>query len=153
MLTANNRTARRRLDEKLAALRPLANVATPPKGWLRAIRNSLGMSAIQFAHRLGVAASQSIEDIERSEAAGTVRLDTLRRAAEALDCTLVYAIVPKRSLQSMAERQARNKALAALSRVDQTMLLEDQRVSQADLEELIADYIAQHITDRDLWKK
>lgn len=153
MLTANNRTARRRLDEKLAALRPLANVATPPKGWLRAIRNSLGMSAIQFAHRLGVAASQSIEDIERSEAAGTVRLDTLRRAAKALDCTLVYAIVPKRSLQSMVERQARNKALAALSRVDQTMLLEDQRVSQADLEELIADYIAQHITDRDLWKK
>lgn len=153
MLNPNKRTARRRLDERLAMLAPLTGVTPPPKGWLRAIRNSLGMSAMELARRLGVAASQSVEDIERSEAAGTVRLDTLRRAAEALDCTFVYAIVPNRSLQDMVERQARAKALAALSRVDQTMLLEDQRVAEANREERIADYILQHVTDRDLWRK
>lgn len=152
MLTANKQIARRRLDEKLTGLAPLAQAKAPPKGWLRAIRDSLGMSAVQAARSLGVAASQSVEDIERSEAAGTVRLDTLRRTAAALDCTLVYAIIPNRTLEQMVDRQARNKALAALKRVDQTMLLEDQRVTSADQEELIADYIAHHLKDRDLWE-
>ncbi len=149
MLNSSKRAARRRLDARLKlvdvdALRP------PPKGWLRAIRDSLGMTAVQFGRRSGVA-SQSIEDVEKSEAAGTIRLDTLRRTAEALDCTLVYALIPNRSLEEMIARQARAKALAALSRVDQTMLLEDQRVSQADRDQLIADYIEEHIRDRDLW--
>lgn len=149
MLNSSKRAARRRLDARLKlvdvdALRP------PPKGWLRAIRDSLGMTAVQFGRRSGVA-SQSIEDVEKSEAAGTIRLDTLRRTAEALDCTLVYALIPNRSLEEMVARQARAKALAALSRVDQTMLLEDQRVSQADRDQLIADYIEEHIRDRDLW--
>ena len=152
MLTASKRIARRRLDEKLTGLAPLAQAKAPPKGWLRAIRDSLGMSAIQAARRLGVAASQSVEDIERSEAAGTVRLDTLRRAAAALDCTLVYAIIPNRTLEQMVDQRSRSKALAALTRVDQTMLLEDQRVTGADREELVADYITQHLRDRDLWE-
>jgi predicted DNA-binding mobile mystery protein A len=152
MLSAKNRTARRRLDQRLAELAPLSNIKAPPKGWLRAIRDSLGMTAAQAAKRLGVSASQSVEDIERSEAAGTVRLDTLRRAAASLDCTLVYAIVPNHSLDEMVGLKARDKALAALSRVDQTMLLEDQRVAATNREELIADYIAEHIRDRDLWE-
>lgn len=82
-----------------------------------------------------------------------MRLETLRRAAEALNCTLVYAIVPNRPLQQMVDGQARAKALQAMSRIDQTMLLEDQRVTATDREEQIADYIAQHIRDRDLWEQ
>lgn len=150
MLSVSKRTARRKMDRKLTALSSLTDLEAPAKGWLRAIRESLGLSAVQLSRRLGVA-RQSAEDIEKSEAAGSIRLDTLRKTAAALDCTLVYAIVPNRPLEGMVERRAREKALAALSRVDQTMLLEDQRVTGADREQLIADYIAEHIRDRDLW--
>ena len=124
----------------------------PPRGWLRAIRDSMGMTAVQLGRRMGLT-SQSIEDAERSEATGTIRLDTLRRAAAALDCTLVYALVPNRPIEEHVQERANRKAIAALSRVDQTMLLEDQRVITADRNELIADYVTQHLRDRDLWEE
>lgn len=150
MLSSNKRLARRRLDDTLRPLRPLATLTVPQKGWLRAIRDALGMSGTQFAHRLGVS-WQSMDDLERSEAAGTVGLATLRKAAASLDCTLVYALIPNRTLEEMVERRARAIGDAALKRVDQTMALEDQRVLHVSKDELIADYISSHLRDRDLW--
>jgi len=144
--------ARRRLDEKLGPHRDLTKLDVPRTGWLRAIRQALGMSSRQLADRLGVA-SQSVDDMEKSEAAGTIRLETLRRAAAALDCTLVYAMIPNQPLEAMVEQRARAIAIAALDRVDQTMVLEDQRVETPDREDLIKDYIRQHIRDRDLWER
>ncbi|HEY1132044.1 MAG TPA: mobile mystery protein A [Roseateles sp.] len=152
MRSHSNRLARKRLDTKLAPFRALTTIDMPRTGWLRAIRQALGMSSRQLAERLGLA-SQSVDDMEKTEATGTIRLDTLRRAAAALDCTLVYALVPNQSLQAMVERRARALATAALDRVDQTMALEDQRVENPDREELIEDYIRQHIRDRDLWER
>lgn len=151
MLSAARKTARRRLDDRLTPLRSL-DMTPPPRGWLRAIRDSMGMTAVQLGRRMGLT-SQSIEDAERSEATGTIRLDTLRRAAAALDCTLVYALVPNRPIEEHVQERANRKAIAALSRVDQTMLLEDQRVITADRNELIADYVTQHLRDRDLWEE
>lgn len=150
MLSTAKRTARRRLDDKLKDFQSLRTVPRPPKGWLRAIREALGMSGVQFARRLGVS-WQSMDDLEKSEAAGTIGLDTLRRAAAALDCTVVYALVPNTSLEQAVVERARNLALATLARVDQTMALEDQRVTRPNREELIADYIRDHVRDRDLW--
>lgn len=151
MLSSVKRTARRRLDEKLSDLDALRRMEPPPKGWLRAIRDALGMSGTQFARRLGVS-WQSMDDLERSEAAGTIGLETLRKAAAALDCTLVYAIIPSRSLETLVEERARALAKAALARVDQTMRLEDQRVTHVEREELVEDYIRDHVRDRDLWE-
>ena len=37
---------------------------------------------------------------------GGARLSSLRRAAEAMDCTLVYAFIPNSTLQQTVERQA-----------------------------------------------
>lgn len=150
MLSIAKRTARRRLDDKLQDFQSLRTTPRPPKGWLRAVREALGMSGVQFARRLGVT-WQSMDDLEKSEAAGTIGLDTLRRAAAALDCTLVYAIVPNRPLEQLVDERARGLALAALARVDQTMALEDQRVTDRNQEELIADYIRDHVRDRNLW--
>src|SRR4029079_14724254 len=90
--------ARQRLDERLAPLEPADRFRPPPKGWIRAIRDALGMTGVQLASRLGVR-PQTLNLIEKSEAEGTIQLKTLRRAAEALDCTLVYALVPKGSLE------------------------------------------------------
>lgn len=141
--------ARTRLDERLSVLRE-AELAPPPKGWIKAIREALGMTGQQFASRMGIK-PPSVVDLEKSEALGTVQLKTLSRAADALGCKLVYAIVPKTSLQDAVDARARKIAMHALRRVAHTMKLENQAVDEADLERQIRNYIAHEIKDRDLW--
>src|SRR4051812_24912152 len=102
--------ARERLDERLAPLKPADRFRAPPKGWVRAIRDALGMTGVQFARRLRVR-PPSVASLEVSEASGAIQLNTLRRAAEALDCTLVYALVPNDSLEGAIRTRARKIAL------------------------------------------
>jgi predicted DNA-binding mobile mystery protein A len=147
--TIRNR-ARDRLDKKLEALGPLDRFAVPPKGWIRAIRDAIGMTGAQLGKRVGTS-PQGILGLERSEAAGTIQLNTLRRAAEAMDCVLVYALVPKASLADMVNRRAREIALRALSRVSHSMALEDQQVDR-DMETRIQTYIETALRNRDLWE-
>src|SRR5258708_623805 len=87
------------LDQKFAELRS-QNLASPPRGWLRAIRESLGMSVAQLASRVGVP-RQNISRIEQSEKNGHVSVATLKRVAEALSCDLYVTLVPRPSLQSI----------------------------------------------------
>jgi predicted DNA-binding mobile mystery protein A len=141
--------ARKRLDEKFRTYRPIENFTPPPKGWVRAIRDALGMSLRQLGDRLGMT-PQAVSYLEESEANGTVSLNTLRRAAEALDCVVVYALVPKTSLTGMVEKRARDIAMRAIGRVSHSMALEDQQVDR-DLEARIQRYIANAVTDRNLW--
>lgn len=142
--------ARDRLDAKMAAIGPLDRFAVPPKGWIRAIRDAIGMTGPQLARRLGMTA-QGLVSVERSEAQGKIQLSTLRRAAEAMDCVLVYALVPETSLTEMVEGRARALALTALSRVSHSMALEDQQVDR-DLEKRVQTYIDTALRDRDLWE-
>lgn len=144
--------ARQRLDERLLALKPEDRFHAPPKGWLRAIRDAVGMTGVQFAKRLGIR-PQSVEALEKSEATGAIQLKTLRRAAEALDCTLVYALVPNDSLSAMVDARARKLALHDLGRVAHTMKLEAQGTSDDDLEARVAAYIRDVLKDRDLWRE
>ena len=141
---------RKRLDARLVPLNDeRKRLLVPPKGWIRAIRDALGMSGVQLAKRLKVS-PQTVEAMEKSEAAGTIQLNTLKRAAEALDCTLVYALVPRTSLEDNVRNRARQIATTALARVSHTMKLEDQDTGSGELEARIDDYI-RHIKDRDLW--
>lgn len=142
--------ARERLDARLTALKPLDRFSVPPKGWIRAIRDAIGMSGQQLASRLGMTA-QGLVSVERSEAQGRIQLNTLRRAAEAMDCVLVYALVPETSLDEMVEQRARALALKALGRVSHSMALEDQQVDR-DLERRVQTYIDTALRDRDLWE-
>lgn len=144
--------ARQRLDERLLAIKPEDQFHPPPKGWIRAIRDALGMPGIQLAARLGVR-PQTVEAIEKSEAGGTIQLDTLRRAAEALDCALVYALVPRTSLDDAVKQRARKIAMRDLKRVAHTMRLEAQGTGDADLEARIERYIRNVIKDRKLWNE
>lgn len=142
--------ARRQLDTQLSRLNGEGRPTTPPKGWIRAIRNALGMSGRQLAARLGVR-PQSIDAMEKSEARGKISLETLRRAADALDCTLVYALVPKTSLEDSVRRRARRIAQHDLRRAAHSMALEDQATSDSGTEARIEDYIRNVLKDRDLW--
>ncbi|MBI4923889.1 MAG: mobile mystery protein A [Devosia nanyangense] len=151
MLSQKNKRARRALDAHIEAYRPAAGRPIPSRGWLRAIRDAIGMSGQQYADRLGVA-WQSMADLEASEAGGTITLNSLRKAAAALNCRLVYAIVPDAtSLEDMVNERAREIALSDLSRVVQTMRLEDQESAPDTLEARLNDQIAEHVRDGDLW--
>ena len=82
------RKPRERLDARLDQLKPVDRFKSPPKGWIKALREALGMSGAQFAKRLGVS-PQTASAMEKSEVNASIKLETLRKAAEALDCTLV----------------------------------------------------------------
>ena len=66
----------------------------PREGWVRALRTERGISSRELAKRLGVSQPAVIQ-AEHHEAAGTISMLTLYRMAEALDCELRYALVPK----------------------------------------------------------
>lgn len=152
MKTETRKRARERLDERLAPLKPAQRFRTPPKGWVRAVRDALGMSGVQLARRLRVQPS-SVAALEASEESGAIQLKTLRRAAEALDCTLVYALVPKDSLEGAVRARARKIALRDLGRVSHTMKLEAQETSDSGMDERLEAYIRDKIKERDLWDK
>lgn len=66
---------------------------------------------------------------ERSEAGYRITLKSLRQAADALECDLVYALVPRQgTLRDLAERRAIELATPDVLAVEHTMALEDQAV-------------------------
>ena len=144
--------ARRDLDRQLRQL-SLANArARPQRGWLRAIRDALGMTAAHLGARLGVTPA-SIFEMERREADGSITLKTLEKAAQALNCTLAYALIPNERLDAIVHKQARKVATRHLERVSNSMRLENQGVpaedSRAQLENLIAEIL--RTRPRSIW--
>ncbi|MGY3149261.1 putative DNA-binding mobile mystery protein A [Bradyrhizobium sp. USDA 3397] len=117
----------RHLDSRFATLRAFSNAQRPPKGWIRAIRDALGMTTAQYAKRLGVSQPRIVE-LEKSEQSGSVTLNTLQRAAEALGCRLVYVLVPERPLAEVVTKRAAEIAERQSRAIEQTMRLEDQAV-------------------------
>jgi predicted DNA-binding mobile mystery protein A len=75
----------RQLDTALTAWRNARLPPRPSSGWIKAIREGLGMAATHLAAKLGVTTS-TVTRLESSEADDTISLGTLRRAAEALGC-------------------------------------------------------------------
>ena len=132
--------ARARLDERFREIGPPARFAPPVRGWIKAIREALGMTTAQLAQRLKVK-QPSIVAIEQSEAKGTIELQTLRRVAEALDCTLVYALVPNRPLEETVRDRARFFLRRRREPVEHSMRLEDQGVQHKDSEALIDEIL------------
>jgi len=105
----------------------------PSGGWLRAIRQALGITTRQLAKSVGVTQA-AIVDTERTEAKGDITLATLQRYAAALDCELSYVLVPRRPLQEMVNERADRIARDQVSRVRHSMVLEDQQTSKDNIE-------------------
>jgi predicted DNA-binding mobile mystery protein A len=121
----------------------------PVRGWIKAIREALGMSSAQLAKRMGVK-QPTLTAIEQSELKGTVQLATLRRVAEAMNCTLVYALIPNEPLETIVQKQARKVARRQLQSVEHSMLLERQAVPPKGFEKRL-DALASEISPRALW--
>ena len=132
--------SRARLDQRLAQLGSVEQYRTPSRGWIRAIRQALGMSTAQLAKRLGVR-QPSVVGLERSEEKGTIAVATLQKVAEALDCTLVYALVPNQSLEATVRARARALLRRRRQPIEHSMLLEDQDVAEPVSDRQVEDMI------------
>ena len=119
--------ARKQLDKRLKLLRNSQAHTRPPRGWIKAIREALGLTSAQLGKRMGVSQPR-ILDIEKSEKSGSITLDTLERAANAMDCKVVYALVPKSPLQEVVEDRARALANKRMNITGHNMALEAQSV-------------------------
>jgi predicted DNA-binding mobile mystery protein A len=105
-------------------LAPIQHLEVPNGGWIQLIRKSIGMSLRQLGARLNISA-QSVRDIERREAQGSITLSSLQEAAKALDMKVVYAIVPETdTLQTLIEKRARVLATEIVERAHHNMLLD-----------------------------
>lgn len=90
------------------------------------------MTTAQLADRLKVSQPRAFA-LEKDELRGALTLDTIQRAAQALECTFVYALVPNSSLENMVSERIRTKVAERLARVDHTMKLEAQGLSDAEM--------------------
>ncbi len=102
--------ARQGLDRRYLDLPPVEAFQPPVEGWLRTIRLALGMTTAQFAERYGRPQSR-ICTLEQAELTGAVSLKTLMEAADALDCDVVYAVIPRRPLDDIVRERAQRVAL------------------------------------------
>lgn len=146
--------ARKQLDKRLDLLRRTDALTRPPHGWIKAIREALGMTTAQLARRMGISQPRVVA-IEKAEQTTAITLDTLERAARALDCKLVYSFVPKKTLDQLVEDRARMIAKERLTITSHTMALEAQSVSPEN-EKAQFELIVRRIVEKagsDLWKE
>lgn len=128
--------ARQNLDRRLAGIGKREHFARPSRGWIKAIREALGMTAEQFGQRLGVSQQRALA-IEQAEVRNAITLDTLERSAQALGCRLVYTLVPHEPLETMVENQSLAAARKQLERTRHTMALEAQSLEREDDKDMV----------------
>ena len=140
-------------DKSLEPWRSAKLSLLPKRGWIRTLRTSLGMPLKVLGERLGIT-SAGVSKLEKSEASGTITLNSLRKIADALDCELEYALIPKTSLKEMREQQATKQAQEQIGAVSHSMMLAGQEVDQAShqliFEELVKELLDGN--DKRLWK-
>jgi predicted DNA-binding mobile mystery protein A len=123
--------AREQLNETMKKFESLKAMSAPRKGWIRAIRDTLGMTGKQLAKRLDVN-QQRVARIEQDEVLGKVTLNTMKNTAEAMDCVFVYGVIARDDLEGIVRRQAEVVATKRMSRSNQMMRLEKQELSDEE---------------------
>ncbi len=144
---------REQLDGTLSHFSSIASINRPIKGWIRAIRDALGMSMQQLANRLGVSKSR-IPRIEQDEITGSLTLKTMNRVADKLDCVFVYGFVPRTSLNDTVRKQASIVAQRRMKRLMHTMNLEAQGLSSKNAKKAFTRMVDEIIDSPSmLWEK
>jgi len=155
MRTEQRISARYQLDKRLSSIQDQTDLLVrPSRGWLKAIREAIGMTTTQLAKRLGVAQSRVVA-IEKAEVGGTITLNSLEKAARALECQLVYVLIPRQPLEDLVQERAERKAKKLLNSTIHNMALEDQPVDKADVEEQLKR-LTQRLIEKggsDLWEE
>jgi len=147
----NSRLQRKQLESVFSAARAL-EIQVPRSGWLYAIRSALEMPLKTIAKRLGITV-QGAKDLEMREANGNVTLNKLRQAAEALNCRLVYVLIPNEPLETMLETAANSFADNMMKDVSNSMSLEGQATTSAHQQDA-KDQLVEELksTPRRIWR-
>ena len=143
----------KQLDKQLKEWQAISKKYGKPRaGWIKTLRVALSMSAEQFADRLGLTRGR-VNQLEKSEVHDAVTLWSLKEAANALGCELVYAIVPKGSstLEDIIKTRAEQVAKERVARVAHSMSLEAQSVDADTLKsqkDVLAKSLMEHLNKK-----
>ena len=149
----NNKLQFQQLNEKIDQLIGLQHVIVPPIGWIKAIRNGIGMSMQQLGNKLSIT-KQGVMDIEKREKEGAITIKSMQEIAKAFDMEFVYCFIPNAgSLEQMIESRASEIATKIVERTSNTMKLENQTNSKERIEKAIKERAAEIInkTPKILW--
>lgn len=148
-----NKLQLQQLNEKMLQLADMQHVIVPPIGWIKAIRNGIGMSMEQLGKKLSIT-KQGVMDIEKREKEGAITIKSMQEIAKAIEMKFVYGFVPDAgSLEQMIETRALEMATKIVQRTSNTMKLEDQENSKERIEKAIKERAAEIInkTPKILW--
>jgi len=141
----------RQLEKRFSIMRKIVYV--PKGGWIKTVRNLYRMSAEQLGYAAGVS-SVSIFQFEKSENEKTISLGNLYKIAEAMNCDVHYALVPRQPINDYIEERAKAKAKIIIEQLAKTMGLEDQGVSNEDLKILYQKAIQDLLKNpKNIWDK
>ena len=149
----NDKLQFQQLNEKMDQLNGMQHVIVPPIGWIKAIRNGIGMSMEQLGKKLSIT-KQGVMDIEKREKDGAITIKSMQEIAKAIDMQFVYGFVPDAgSLDQMIEMRALAIASKIVERTSTTMKLEDQANSKERIESAIKERASEIInrTPKILW--
>lgn len=152
-MNPRNRLSIQQLEDKLSQFPSRQAGLRPTGGWIRAVREALGMTNQQLAKRTG-RTPQTTLALQSREAAGTIQLDSLREMADALGCDLVYALVPRKPLHAMLDERARFVAHETLRRTGHSMDLERQGLGAKEQERALEREVERLLAGsrRNLWE-
>jgi predicted DNA-binding mobile mystery protein A len=145
---------REQLDKKLEPLKVLAKSGMPENGWIKAIREALGMSTSDLGKKVGIDQSR-ISRLENSEKDGNIKLSSMQKIAQGLEMEFIYGFVTGGKLEKMVREQAHKIAVERMKRLNHTMRLELQELSNNEKERALKDMIDKILIDKpkDFWKK
>jgi len=149
----NDKLQFQQLNEKMDKLTVLQHLIMPPIGWIKAIRNGIGMSMEQLGKKLSIT-KQAVMDIEKREKEGAITIKSMQEIAKVIDMKFVYGFVPNAgSLEQMIETRSLEIATKIVQRTSTSMKLEDQVNSKERIEKVIKERAAEIInkTPKILW--
>jgi predicted DNA-binding mobile mystery protein A len=121
---------RKIFDAKAKAIRPRL-IPIPRGGWIKSMREALRMSQGDLAYLAGVQQS-TIHRLEASELNKKIQLDSLEKLADAMQCDLYYAFIPRQPLETIYQEQALLGAKEMERQLVNTMALENQIIKVDD---------------------
>jgi len=142
--------------DKLATIK---RFSMPKLGWIKTLRTALSMNGASLARRLGLHRS-IVSYLERAEQDGSITLKKLQQVAQAMECELIYALVPKSTMNNprplirdVLQKQAHHKASKIVNRASTQMIMESQELKGDDLKKEV-NRLSEHMLNempKDFW--